>query len=195
MNISLSKFCKDRGLPKTSVYERCKELKLDVAAGLTPGMVAQLENEFDVTSPTRPIAPDVLPENFFKGSELAAVDRREIQLPQGFDPTAMVRYFDGVAGSSTDTDSLLAIADMAIGAVVNVMDAKLEEQRQNLKKAEQDAKKLETKVAEAKTQLQIKALESKILAERQTSVTQTAEQTFANLMSMGKVQDSGQSSS
>lgn len=53
MITSLSKFCKDRGLPKSSVYDRCKELKLDVSAGLTAEMVTQLESEFDVVSPVK----------------------------------------------------------------------------------------------------------------------------------------------
>ena len=30
MNTSLSKFCKDTGLPKSSVYARCKELNLEL---------------------------------------------------------------------------------------------------------------------------------------------------------------------
>lgn len=186
MNTSLSKFCKEHGLAKTTVYDRCRELGLNVSAGLTPAMVAQLEREFDIDSQTQKITPEVLPENFFKGSELAPVDQHEIQLPQGFDPSAMVRFFDGVAGAATDTKSLLAIADMAVNAVENAMDSKLQAQRLSLQQAESDAKKLETKIAEVKTKLQVKALESKMLSERQTSATLAAEEAFANLMEMGK---------
>ena len=51
VNISLSKFCKDTGLPKSSVYVRCQELGFSVGNGLTPEMLTTLENEFDVKAP------------------------------------------------------------------------------------------------------------------------------------------------
>lgn len=51
MNTSLSKFCKDTNLPKSSVYVRCQELNFDTSSGLTPEMVAQLEHEFGVAAP------------------------------------------------------------------------------------------------------------------------------------------------
>ncbi|MBD2153165.1 hypothetical protein [Leptolyngbya sp. FACHB-16] len=132
------------------------------------------------------VRPQVMPENFFQTSELAPVQSHEIQLPQGFDPTAMVKFFDGVVGQDTDTGSLLAIADMAINAAKTVMDQKVEAQRERLTKAQQDAAKLDAKIAEAKTDLKVKALESRILADQQTAATKTAEEKFAELMSLGK---------
>ena len=60
MNTSLSKFCKESGLPKSSVYQRCKELNFDVTNGLTPSMLSQLEHEFGVNvAPTTAAAPGV----------------------------------------------------------------------------------------------------------------------------------------
>ncbi len=132
------------------------------------------------------IAPEIMPENFIQAGELATVETRSIQLPQGFDASAMVRFFDGVTGEATDTSSLVAIADMAINAVESAMDSKLTEQRQKLTQAEQDAKALAEKINASKVKLQVKALESKILAERQTTATQSAEELFAELMNMGK---------
>ena len=189
MNISLSKFCKDRGLSKTSVYRRCQELSIDTSQGLDEGAIALLEHEFDVQlpAPAQPaIAPEIMPENFIQAGELATVETRSIQLPQGFDPTAMVRFFDGVTGQATDTTSLVAIASLAIDAVESAMDSKLKEQRQKLSQAEQDSKALAEKITTSKVKLQVKALESKILAERQTQATQSAEELFAELMAMGK---------
>jgi len=47
MNISLSKFCKDNDLPKSSVYRRCQELKIPTADGLASGDADRLLIEFD----------------------------------------------------------------------------------------------------------------------------------------------------
>jgi len=190
MNISLSKFAKATGLPKSSVYSRCQELHFNVTNGLTPAMVQQLEYEFDVVmtppSPTQAIAPDILPSNFLQTSDLAPVQEHELQLPPGFDVSAMVRFFDGVTGDATDTRSLVAIADLALNAVETAMDTKVNEQRQKLTQAEQDALTLAEKISDAKTNLKVKALESRLLAERQTNATQTAERLFNDLMTLGK---------
>ena len=62
MNTSLSKFCRDTALPKSSVYARCKELNFDVTNGLTAAMVASLENEFGVSIAPNPPAPLVAVE-------------------------------------------------------------------------------------------------------------------------------------
>ena len=59
MNTSLSKFCKDTGVPKTTAYKRCQELNFDVASGLTPAMVTTLEHEFGVNPPVDATAPRV----------------------------------------------------------------------------------------------------------------------------------------
>lgn len=48
MNTSLSKFCKDYDLPKSSVYRRCQELGFDTSDGLTPDACERLLHEFDV---------------------------------------------------------------------------------------------------------------------------------------------------
>jgi hypothetical protein len=128
-------------------------------------------------------------ESFVKPGELAPVEKREIQLPEGFDPTAMVRFFDGVAGAATDTASLVAIADLALTAVEGAMDEKLQAQQKELAQAEKDAQALAKKMAEAKVRLQVKAMKSEILAERQTDATVSAEAVFAELMSLGKPAD------
>jgi hypothetical protein len=152
--------------------------------------------DVDSTAPEQPasVIPEVMPDGFIQPGQLAPVEKREIQLPQGFDPSAMVRFFDGVAGQATDTASLVAIADLALNAVNGAMDEKLQAQRAELTQAEKDAQVLAAKIAETKTRLQVQALESKMLAERQTAATQSAESAFSELMSLGKPSDGGQSS-
>lgn len=194
--ISLHSFSTEYQLNKSTVYRKCQDLKIATSDGLLVADCDRLLVAFGIVKPEpEVIKPEIMPDDFIKGGELAAVKSREIQLPQGFDPAAMVRLFDGVAGEATDTASLVAIADMAINAVESAMDSKLLEQRQKLAQAEQDAKALTEKINASKVKLHVKALESKILAERQTTATQTAEQLFAELMSMGKpaADGSGQS--
>lgn len=141
------------------------------------------------TTTSQAIAPEVMPEGFIQCGPLAPVEERQLQLPRGFDPTAMIKFFDGVAGQATDTATLVRIADMALNSVEGAMNQKIREQRQQLSRSEQDAKTLAGRMNEAKTRLQVKALESKLLAERQTDATVSAEALFAELMAMGKPQE------
>ena len=60
MNTSLSQFCRDTDLAKSSVHARCKTLGFDTTNGLTAAMVSRLEAEFNVRiAPT--VAPSVAP--------------------------------------------------------------------------------------------------------------------------------------
>lgn len=187
---SLSAFCKAHNLPKSSVYKFLQSENFDTSDGLSPDAVKAASAYFLDVDPEFPtssaITPEVIPEGFIQAGQLAPVTKREIQLPQGFDPSAMVRFFDGVAGQATDTASLVEIADLALHAVEGAMDEKLQAQRAELTQAEKDAQALAAKIGATKTRLQVKALESKMLAERQTTATQTAESAFAELMSLGK---------
>lgn len=191
MNISLGEFERRHGVNKGTVSKRARELGFETKTGLTPEAYLALKAEFRV----RESAPEpqvmqtqVIPRDFIQAGNLAPVEQRDIQLPTGFNPATMVQLFDGVAGQATDTAALVKIADMALNSVEAAMDQKLDSQRLQLSQSEQDAKKLAGKISEAKTRLQVKALESKMLAERQTSATQSAEGLFAELMEMGKPQ-------
>ena len=189
-NTSLSAFCRDYSLSKGSVHKFLKAEGFVTAEGLTPDAVKAATAYFLDAAPAEPepaaITPEVMFDRFMQPGQLAPVTKREIQLPQGFDPSAMVRFFDGVAGAATDTASLVAIADLALNAVEGAMDEKLQAQRAELTQAERDAQSLAARIGETKTRLQVKALEAKMLAERQTTATQTAEGAFAELMSLGK---------
>jgi hypothetical protein len=202
-HISLGDFERRHGINKGSVSKRARELGYSTASGLSPAAYQAMCQAFDVVpwvngrppaaavGPTgaQAIAPEVLPEGFIQRGALAAVEERQLQLPRGFDPSAMVKFFDGVAGQATDTATLVQIADMALTSVEGAMEQKLREQRQQLSRSERDAKTLAGRMNEAKTRLQVKALESKLLAERQTDATVSAEALFTELMAMGKPQE------
>jgi hypothetical protein len=48
MNTSLTKFCKDYELPKSTVHRRCQELRIDTSDGLTADDCDRLLHEFDI---------------------------------------------------------------------------------------------------------------------------------------------------
>lgn len=187
---SLTLFCKEHDLPKATVYRDCKQLGIDTSNGLSDEAIARLKLEYGIVdnpTATEAIAPtEIVPSGFIQPGQLATVEAHEIQLPDSFDASAMVKFFDGVTGQATDTTKLVAIADLALTAVSSAMDQKVQQQRAQLTQAEQDAQALAEKIAAAKTDLKVKALESRILAERQTAATQTAESLFTDLMALGK---------
>lgn len=197
-NISLSAFCNTHNLAKSSVHKFLKAEGFITTDGLTPeaqkaasahfldAPTAQPEEPAQEEPDSTAIRPEVLPDGFWQSTALAPVESRELSLPEGFDASAMIRHFDGVMGQATDTQSLVAIAKLAITAADTAMDAKLAAQRQALNQAEQHQAQLAAMVAEAKQDMKVKALEAKILAERQTSQTRQAEQVFAELMALGK---------
>ncbi len=197
MTTSLYSFCKENNLPKTSVRAWLIDQGYSTADGLDSAALEAATAQFCKSKPEveelPPVAetqaairPEVLPEGFWQSSELAPIQSKELALPEGFDAAAMIRHFDGVMGQATDTQSLVAIARLAITAADTAMDQKLSAQRQALTQAEQHSAQLAAMVTEAQTNLKIKSLESKILAERQTANTAQAEAVFAQLMQLGK---------
>jgi hypothetical protein len=193
--ISLSSYCKGHNLPKATVYKALKAEGFDTSQGMSPDAVAWADAYFldDPQPEPTAIEAEIVPRGFFQSSELQATDYREAQLPEGFDPAAMVRFFDGVAGQATDTSALVSVAQMAIQAADIAMQNKVKGQKEALAQAEKDQATLDRMLAEAKVKLQISAMESKLLAERQTAATSATEAKFQELMGMGKPAAEGSS--
>ena len=185
-NVSLSAFCKEHGLSKGSVHKFLKGEGYDTSQGLTPEAAIAARAYFLDTPTEGTIEAEIVPRGFFQSSELQATNYREAQLPEGFDPAAMVRFFDGVAGQATDTSALVSVAQMAIQAADIAMQTKVQGQKEALAQAEKDQATLDRMLAEATVKLQISAMESKLLAERQTAATSATEAKFQELMGMGK---------
>lgn len=193
MNTSLTKFCKDTGLAKTTVYRRCQELQLDVSGGLTPAMCDCLRHEFDIPLETQaepPMMPTVplVPDNFVSQSTLSPTEVLDLALPEGFDPSAMVRHFDGVMGQTVNSDQVVAIAAIATSAAKKAMDDKLNQQKAALAKTEADKKTLEALISGTVVDLKVSALESRLLADRQTLATNDLQASLAQLLALGKPQ-------
>lgn len=193
MNTSLTKYCKERKLAKTTVYERCRELHLDVKDGLTPEMVRRLDHEFDIklVESEPPIMPTVsmVPEGFVTHSTLVPTQMLDLALPEGFDPAVMVRHFDGVMGQTVNSDQVVAIATIATSAAKKAMDEKVAAQEQALKKTQADKKKLESLIQGTVVDLKVAALKSQLLASQQTTTTSDLQEMLAQLLALGKPQE------
>lgn len=192
MGISLGEFSKSNNLPKTSVWNACRELGIDTSDGLDPAAIAELKRHFNLQaepSQAESAQAELVPDGFLVPSALSHVERKEITLPDSFDPVAVVKHFDGIMGVAADTGRLVEIAQLALNSAQQAMDSKLDRQKQALTQTERDAKQLEAMVSSGATDLKIKALESRILAEQQTKQTAEAEQIFNQLMGLGKPVD------
>lgn len=58
MNTSLTKFCRDHDLPKSSVYRRAQELNIDTSDGLAPDDCDRLLHEFNIITAEPKTAPE-----------------------------------------------------------------------------------------------------------------------------------------
>ncbi|GAB4145303.1 MAG: hypothetical protein Fur0046_22930 [Cyanobacteria bacterium J069] len=119
-NISLSRFSQLANIPKTSIYRRCTELGIDTSSGLSPDAVELLKADFGLVQdepepePATVAHSEIVPSDFIQPGQLATVEAHDISLPDSFDTSAMVKFFDGVTGQATDTTKLVAIADLAL---------------------------------------------------------------------------------
>lgn len=186
MNTSLSKFCKDRKLPKSSVYARCQELNFDTSSGLTPAMVEQLEHEFEVSSPSESTPPELPKITVEVGNHQMILATP--QLPQTFtleglrsseavsfeDPLAMAQQF-------------LAVADNLTSAMQT--DIRARQQRLNQTQQAKNA------IAAQKQKLELEArlyqLQTQQLDTALSNETAELQVQLAALQSLGKPQETG----
>jgi len=178
MNISLTQFCRNHNLSKTSVYRRCQQLGIPTSDGLTPESVCRLLDEFDrAVEPVSPttttvvetgnhqivVANPVLPQSYSLES-LRSGEAIELE-----DPLAIAQQFLAVATSLTT----------AMQADIEVREQRL--QQTQLAKAAIAAKAAELHLESRLYQVQASALDRSVTAE--TSALQTA---MSELQSLGK---------
>jgi hypothetical protein len=184
MNTSLSKFCKDTNLPKSSVYNRCKELNFDTSNGLTPAMVSQLEHEFGVNAPVEveeSIAPTVTVE---VGNHHMVVSPP--QMPQTYS-LDVLRNSEAMAFDDplSVAAQYLTAGDGLINAMGQDIAARQERLNQTRQAKDAIAAKKQTLELEARLyQLQTQQLDGALNAE-----TQQLQQQLAALQQLGKPQE------
>lgn len=181
MNTSLSKFCKDTGLPKSSVYNRCKELNFNTSNGLTPAMIAQLEHEFEVNAPVeteQAIAPTVTVE---VGNHHMVV--ASPQLPQTYS-LEVLRNSEALAFD--DPLSMAAQYLTAGDGLISAMGADIQARQDRLNQAKQAKEAIAAKKQQLELEARLYQLQTQQLDGALSSETAELQKQLAALQQMGK---------
>ena len=177
MNISLSKFCKDRGLPKSSVYMRCKELCLDVTNGLDVEAIAQLEQEFNVQPQVAaPVQTTVEVGNH-------SITLADPTLPQVYSLESLR------TGEAVSFEDPLAIAHQFLEAsdlILAGMDADIRQRQQKLKTTQQAKDAIAQKRQKLELEARLYQLQTQQLDESLTEETAELRAQLAELQKLGK---------
>jgi len=198
MNTSLTKFCKDHNLPKSSVYRRCQELNIDTTDGLTPDACDRLRHEFDVELPVQPEPPDTTRVSVeVTTSDIMPINPLQLPIGSQFNLNAALAQIDGAKGDAFDDPTAIVDAvEVLLDQVEHALDHKLDQQQQKLNTTQQQVTRLYEKKAEFKLKTAIAANESRKLATAQTQATQQLQQAYQEVLQLGKSpQDASESGS
>jgi hypothetical protein len=176
MQTSLTKFCKDNDLPKSTVYRRCQELGLDTANGLSPADLATVMNEFDLTPPvvTSAVTVEV-------GNHQIVLDNP--LLPQCFTLDSLR------ADESIQLHNPAALATQFIEAadlVTTAMQQDIERREAKLGQTRKAKDAIAKKAAELHLEQRLYQQQTHMIDTAQTTETETLQQALAALQSLGK---------
>lgn len=177
MNISLTRFCKDRNLPKSSVHARAKELGINLANGLNETAVAQLEQEFSAQPQVSAPAPTTV-----------EVGNHSITLA---DPTLPQVYSLEClrSGEAVSFEDPLAIAHQFLAAsdlLLAGMDADIRERQQKLRTTQQAKDAIVQKRQKLELEARLYQLQTEQLNDALSSETTLLQEQLKELQRMGK---------
>ncbi len=181
MNISLTKFCKDYALSKSTVYRRCQELGIETTRGLSTEDCARLLHEFDlvtVQTGEESEQPVVRVEMGNHQLVLSAPD-----LPQTYSLGALrtgesVQFEDPLAIAA----QFLVIADQVQAA----MESDIQQREQKLAATRQAKDTIAAKAQELKLEQRLYKERTHLIDTAQTHETQGLQQSLTTLQSLGK---------
>lgn len=181
MNTSLTKFCRDHNLPKSSVYRRCQELGFDTADGLIPADCDRLLHEFDVEKAEPAVMPTVTVETGNHAITLATP-----QLPTMFDLGALrsfkVEAFDDPL---LVAQQAIAVADQLIAAA----HADIDLRKQRLEATRSAKEAAAERVANARLEARLYELEAGLVDTALNRETQSLIKEVGVLQNLGKPQE------
>jgi uncharacterized membrane protein len=184
MNTSLTKFCRDHDLPKSTVYRRVQELQIDTSEGLTPDACVQLLHEFDVVLEQ----PEAEPVEVEKQATTVEIGNHEIVLAQ---PDLSQTYsMESLRQSEVVAfDDPLAIAAQFL-QTADVLTAEMQRdirlREHKLQQTQQAKAAIAEKATEFKLEARLYRERTEILACAQSQETQTLQQSLATLQNLGK---------
>jgi hypothetical protein len=177
MNTSLTRFCKDRNLPKSSVYRRCIELGINVANGLDQEAVVQLEQEFNFQASAKvPIYTSVEVGNH-------SITLADPTLPQAYTLESLR------SGEAVSFEDPLAIAHQFLEASDSIlagMDADIRNRQQKLKTTQQAKDAIAQKRQKLELEARLYQLQTEQLDDALSSETVSLQEQLKELQRLGK---------
>jgi hypothetical protein len=174
MTISLSQFCKDHSLPKSSVYNRCKDLGIDTSNGLDDAAQATLIREFKVKLPT----PQVTVETGNHQIVLATPELPQTYTLEGLRVSEAIAFDDPLAIA----EQFLQTADLLTSAMQNDID----QREHRLKQTKQAQSKIAAKANELKLEQRLYRERASMLDSALSEESQTLQTALSQLQSLGK---------
>ncbi|MEM9944697.1 MAG: hypothetical protein AAF810_01350 [Cyanobacteria bacterium P01_D01_bin.36] len=197
--ISLSKFCQKYDLAKSTVYDRAKSLGLDTSNGLSALSQVKLCKSFGVKNDStfsendQDYVPfvELLPTDYIDDSPIATVKRVLPDLPDGISASVLAQAFDGAVGESSDIESMTILVSNLLDKALYVGRQKVDAQVRETAKEVSSLKKLETIIADGKTDLKLQGLESRLEAKKQTEIARQGQEAMKEILDMAKTNQDG----
>jgi hypothetical protein len=184
MKTSLTKFCRDHDLPKSTVYRRAQELQIDTSEGLTPDACVQLLHEFAVVlepPEVEPVAVEKPAVTVEIGNHVLVLSQPE--LPQTYSLESL-RQSEVIA-----FDDPLAIAAQFL-ETADVLTAEMQRdirvREQKLQQTQQAKAAIAEKANEFKLEARLYRERTAMLATAQSQETQGLQQSLTTLQNLGK---------
>lgn len=176
MNISLSAFCKQHDIPKSSAYRKAQEMGIDTAEGLTPEDCDRL-----LTAMGKTPAVKVEVETGNHAITLATPELPQTYSLEGLRQSEAISFEDPLAIAQ----QFLQVADQ----LQTAFDADIQAREQRLNQTRQAKEQIATKAAELKLEQRLYKLQTTQLDTQLSSETQDLQQQLQLLQKLGKPQD------
>ncbi|PZV05760.1 MAG: hypothetical protein DCF22_24485 [Leptolyngbya sp.] len=179
MKTSLTKFCKDYSLAKTTVFNRCKELGIDTSEGVSPTDCDRLLHEFDIA----PSEPETAPIQTTVEVGNHQVVLSTPQLPAQFSLESL-RF-----GESITFEDPLVIASQFIAVADQISDAMetdLDHRKAKLNQTRQAKDAIAAKATALKLQQQRYQEKAYRIDSEQSDQTDSLKEALELLQALGK---------
>ena len=182
MNTSLTKFCKDHDLPKSTVHRRCQELRIDTSDGLAADDCDRLLHEFDCIPSA---APE--PETTALSVEVQTGNHQMIlptpEMPAGY---SLEKLRTGEASFIKDplevATKFLRVAD----SLKKAMHSDIEARQQRLDQTKQAKEQIEKKASELSLESRLYQMQTSQLDKSVSEETSALQDALVLLQALGK---------
>ena len=183
MNISLTKFCKDNDLPKSTVHRRCQELSIDTSEGLAADDCDRLLHEFDIA----PSEPEPEPETTALSVEVQTGNHQIVlptpEMPTGYSVENLrTREASFIKDPLEVATKFLKVAD----SLTNAMHSDIEVRQQRLDQTKQAKEQIEKKASELSLESRFYKMQTSQLDKAVSEETSALQNALELLQTLGK---------